>query len=189
MLILASTSPRRQELLQLITRDFRVVSSNADEHLPDGMDPQKSVEELALRKAKAVAAIYPGDTVIGADTVVALGDVLLGKPHGAWEAEEMLRALSGAQHSVYTGVAVLSPLGGQVFSERTNVRFTPLSGEQIQAYIATGEPFDKAGAYGIQGKGALFISGIEGDYYNVMGLPVCRLNTILSKFGIDGRNL
>lgn len=139
------------------------------------------MEELARRKAKAVAALHPRDTVIGADTVVALGGVIYGKPTDEADAARMLQILAGTEHTVYTGVAVVFPAGERVFSKGTAVRFRPLSGEEIAAYVATGEPMDKAGAYGIQGRGALLVEGIRGDFYNVMGLPVCRLSEILNE--------
>ena len=189
MLILASASPRRRELLELITTEFTVITSDVDETLPPGTHPRKTVEELALRKAKAVARNHPEDTVIGADTVVVLEDAILGKPQDSRDARRMLKQLSGRQHLVYTGVAVLSPREVQVFSEETQVRFLPLTDRQIDMYIETGEPFDKAGAYGIQGRGALFITGIQGDYYNVMGLPICKLALALFPEQGNGNNL
>lgn len=176
MLILASASPRRQELLRLITPDFRVVASETDERVPEGMPPRQAVEELALRKARIVAALYPQDTVVGADTAVSPdGARILGKPRDARDAAEMLRLLSGRQHFVYTGVAVLSPRGGRVFSEMTTVTFAALSDREIEAYVRNGEPMDKAGAYAAQGGAARFISRVEGDFHTVVGLPVCRL--------------
>ena len=175
MLILASASPRRRELLEYIQADFEVVPSFVDESLPPLISPREGVEILALRKAEAVCASYPGDTVIGADTIVALDGVIYEKPRDKSDAASMLRKLSGREHLVYTGVVVLSAKVRRVFSEETAVSFISLSDEQITAYVESGEPMDKAGAYGIQGKGALFVSGIRGDFYNVMGLPVCRL--------------
>ena len=126
-----------------------------------------------------------GRTVLAADTVVAVDGRVLGKPGDEAEAAEMLAALSGREHTVYTGVTVCR--GGETVTEHeaTAVRFRPLTGEEIAAYVATGEPMDKAGAYGIQGYGALLIQGISGDYYNVMGLPVCRLSGMLARFGVD----
>jgi len=181
MIILASASPRRRELLRLITSDFRVIASDADEVVSASQPPQKVVEELAMRKARAVAALHPGDIVIGADTVVWADGRLLGKPGTPAEATGMLKMLSGRQHFVYTGVAIFSPGGSVVFSEETGVAFTTLTDAQIARYVAGGEPFDKAGGYAIQGKGALFVTAITGDYYNVVGLPVCRLAQMLDK--------
>ncbi len=179
MLILASGSPRRRELLEYITADFAVITRDTDETPPAGLSPRAGAEALALRKAKAVAAHYPDDTVIGADTIVVLEGAVFGKPADEADARRMLAALSGREHTVFTGVAVVSRMGETVFSEGTLVRFRPLSAADISAYAATGEPMDKAGAYGIQKKGALLIEGISGDFYNVMGLPVCRLSQVL----------
>jgi len=175
MLILASASPRRRELLGYITTDFEVVATDTDETLPPGTPPDQGVQILALRKARAVAAAHPQAVVIGADTMVALDGKIYEKPVDTADAARMLRALSGREHLVHTGVAILSSRGEHVFSQETSVRFVQLSEADIAAYVATGEPMDKAGAYGIQGGGALFVSGIRGDFYNVMGLPVCRL--------------
>ena len=174
-IILASQSPRRQELLAVITPDFEVVVSDVDEILPEGMTPEEAPVYLASIKADAVARSYPDRTVIGADTVVLLDGKLLGKPVDRQDAENMLHALSGRVHTVITGCCIIS--GGRRFSfaETTRVEFCPLTDREIDEYIATGEPFDKAGAYGIQGKGAVLVKGIVGDYYNVMGLPVAAL--------------
>lgn len=176
MIILASASPRRKELLKLITEDFIVVSADLDERLADSGDPRETVEALALQKAGAVFASYPRDTVIGSDTAVALEGRVFGKPRDKSEAAAMLRALSGKTHTVFTGVGIVAPGVRRVFSQETRVSFLDLSDREIKAYIETGEPFDKAGAYGIQGKGALLISKIAGDFYTVMGLPVARLH-------------
>lgn len=181
MLILASASPRRKELLSLIDEDLRVITSDVDETPPPDSSPRGTVEELALRKARKVAESYRQDVVIGADTIVVVGGDILGKPENEEQAAKMLKRLSGRQHSVYTGVAIMSPKGSQVFSEKTYVHFIPLTDEMIKEYIATGEPLDKAGAYGIQGRGALFVSKIEGDFANVVGLPICRLSLALRK--------
>lgn len=175
MIILASASPRRQQLLRYIIPDFGVVPSGVDETLEPGIPPQEAAELLALRKAQAVAAANPDDTVIGADTIVTLDGVLYGKPVDKPDAARILGALSGREHFVCTGVAVLSPVGRRVFVTETAVEFIELTAGQIEAYIATGEPMDKAGAYGVQGAGALFVRGIRGDFYGVVGLPVCRL--------------
>lgn len=181
MLILASGSPRRRELLKYITSDFSVVTQPTDESFPMGGSPCRGAELLALRKARAVATEHPHDIVVGADTIVVLGGKIFGKPRDTADAQQMLEALSGREHTVYTGVAVLSPRGETVFSQGTQVRFRSLSREEMEAYVATGEPMDKAGAYGIQGKGALLVEGITGDFYNVMGLPVCQLGMVLSQ--------
>ncbi len=180
-LILASQSPRRKELLGYYTNDFQVRVSQADETLPEGIDPGEAVALLAQRKAQAVAALpeCKGCRIIGADTVVAVEGHILGKPHSPEEAREMLELLSGRVHSVYTGVAVLGPGEREVFTQRTQVEFYPLSAREIDDYVATGEPMDKAGAYGIQGRGGLLVRRLEGDYFNVMGLPVARLARVL----------
>ncbi|MEM1485073.1 Maf family protein [Oscillospiraceae bacterium PP1C4] len=178
-IILASQSPRRQELMKLLFDEFEVRVSDVDESLPDGIDPASAVESLALRKAKAVAEDAQG-IVIGADTVVAIDGLILGKPQDPADAAAMLRRLSGKVHQVYTGVAICAPKQECVFHRCTSVEFCSLSEEEIAWYLKTGEPFDKAGAYGIQGWGARFIKGITGDYFNVMGLPV---NSIYEKIG------
>ena len=186
-IILASKSPRRRALLeQMGVRDFRIVTPDIDEHMDRDLPPAELVRQISLEKAQAMAAqADPNTVVIAADTVVALDGVVLGKPADKEEAFRMLSLLSGNRHQVYTGLTVLR--GEQVFSqwEETSVTFRPLTAEEIEAYIATGEPMDKAGAYGIQGYGALFIEGISGDYYNVMGLPVCRLGQILGQLGMN----
>lgn len=153
---------------------FTILATDADESLPEGTPPAGMVEALALRKAQAAAAEHAQALIIGADTVVAIAGQVLGKPHGREDAARMLRLLSGKTHEVYTGVALICPFGREVFHERTRVHFFPLSERMIDWYLDTGEPFDKAGAYGIQQKGALLVEGIEGDYFNVMGFPLAR---------------
>lgn len=184
-IILASKSPRRQELIRNITDDFAVVVSEADERLPEGISPEASPVYLAEVKARAVADQHPDRLIIGADTVVILDGCVLGKPKDKDDAVRMLRTLSGKTHTVITGCCIIKAGKERVFGERTQVTFYPLSDGEIEAYIATGEPFDKAGSYGIQGKGSLFVSGIEGDFFNVMGLPVARLNRELRDFLCD----
>ncbi|MBQ3264838.1 MAG: septum formation inhibitor Maf [Ruminococcus sp.] len=174
-IILASKSPRRQELIGNITPDFTVVVSEVDEVLPAGVMPEEAPAYLAGVKARAVAEKHPDDIVIGADTVVILEGEVLGKPRDAADAERMLSALSGKTHTVITGCAVIMNGKTRSFSEATRVEFYPLSEKEIADYIATGEPFDKAGAYGIQGKGSVLVKRIEGDFFNVVGLPVARL--------------
>lgn len=186
-IILASGSPRRRELLEQIgVKNYRIVSPDVDEHVEGHPAPEELVELLSRRKAEAVGAKAGADAlVIAADTVVALDGAILGKPHSREAAAAMLTALSGREHAVYTGLTVLR--GGRAVTEheRTAVTFRALTGAEIDRYVATGEPMDKAGAYGIQGVGALLITGIEGDYFNVMGLPVCRLGRVLADFGVD----
>ncbi len=180
-IVLASASPRRRELLaQMGVGDFEVLTSACDETVPAHItSPGARVEYLAAQKAKAVFARRSDCTVIGADTVVVLDGAILGKPRDAAHAAAMLTALSGRTHEVYSGMAVLS--GDRVLTahERTEVTFRALSAQEIADYIATGEPLDKAGAYGIQGRACVFIRGICGDYYNVVGLPVCALHALL----------
>ncbi len=180
MLILASQSPRRRELLKYITEEFKAVAADADETLPDGVTPQEAV--LYLSKIKAAPFRSDTDTVIGADTVVAVDGAILGKPQDARDAAQMLRLLSGREHSVFTGVTLLKGEKELSFFTETKVTFFPLSDAEIEKYIATGEPMDKAGAYGIQGYGSLLVEKIDGDYFNVVGLPISKLNQHLSTF-------
>ena len=185
-IILASQSPRRKELMGQIGLKFKVISPNVDEHMEGNPSPAQLVEELSLRKARAVERQADGETlIVAADTVVALEGTVLGKPEDEREAFAMLSALSGNSHRVYTGVTVLQGDRAVTGHEETRVTFRELEPEEISHYIATGEPMDKAGAYGIQGLGALLVSGIDGDYFNVMGLPVFRLGQMLTGFGVD----
>ncbi len=185
-IILASQSPRRKELMGQIGLKFKVISPNVDEHMEGNPSPAQLVEELSLRKARAVERQADGEAlIVAADTVVALEGTVLGKPEDEREAFAMLSALSGNRHYVYTGITVLRDGRAVTQHEVTTVTFRELEPDEISSYIATGEPMDKAGAYGIQGLGALLVSGIEGDYFNVMGLPVYRLGRILAGFGMD----
>lgn len=186
-IILASNSPRRRELLgQMGLKDFQVSAPNVDETVEPGLSPAEMVEELSLRKARAAAEkAGPEDLVIAADTVVALDGKVLGKPRDREDAFAMLSALSGREHRVYTGVTVLRGEGAATGHEETAVAFRALEPGEIRGYIATGEPMDKAGAYGIQGLGALLVSGIRGDYCSVVGLPVFRLGRMLADFGVE----
>lgn len=183
-LILASASPRRKELLQQVGADFTVEVSDADEHtVPRTLPPDLYVQELAMLKATAVAKHRTGGLVIGADTVVVLDGAILGKPADTADAARMLSRLSGREHAVFTGIAVCdaATLRTACRAERTLVRFRELSDAEIAAYIATGEPMDKAGAYGIQQRGGLFVTGVTGDFANVVGLPLCTLFTLLDR--------
>ena len=186
-IILASQSPRRRELLgQMGLKGFKITSPDVDETVDENLHPSMVVEELSLRKAKAVAAhADQDDLIIAADTVVALEGTVLGKPSDEGDAFTMLSALSGNRHYVYTGVTVIQGDKTVTQHEVTTVTFRDVEPEEIDNYIATGEPMDKAGAYGIQGLGSLFISGIDGDYFNVMGLPIYRLGRILAEFDLD----
>ena len=185
-LILASQSPRRKVLMGFITTEFTVDVSTEEEKAEEGLAPAELVTSLALQKAKAVAARHPGDVVIGCDTVVAVGDRILGKPKSEDDAADMLRLLSGKQHQVYTGVALVQDDREETFVSSTGVTFYPLEEELIQWYVSTGEPADKAGAYGIQGNGSVLVEGLEGDYFTVMGLPVARLYRELKRFMTQG---
>ena len=178
MIILASQSPRRRELMKYITDDFEVKVSDVDETLPDGVTPSGAVMYLSKIKARPFAS--DGATVIGADTVVAIDGKILGKPADKADAAAMLGELSGKTHSVFTGVTVIKNGAEHTFYCETKVEFYPLTDDEIERYIATGEPLDKAGAYGIQGYGSLLVKGIEGDYFNVVGLPVSRLCRLLT---------
>lgn len=186
-IILASQSPRRRQLLeQMGIPDFTVRPAQGEELADPSLGPGALVEALSRQKALEIAAgADENDLIIAADTVVAVDGRVLGKPHSTRQAHQMLSALSGREHTVYTGVTVCR--GAQLLTEHeaTAVRFRPLTAREIDAYIATGEPMDKAGSYGIQGRGALLVEGIVGDYFNVVGLPVCRLGRMLTRFGVD----
>ena len=191
-LILASGSPRRRELLGLLGLPFTVQTSDFDEaSVPTtGLTPAEWVQRLAEGKARAVAATLPGEAlVLGADTTVTLHGIYYNKPADADDARRMLRILSGQTHEVHTGLCLLQVQAGRITDCRTDaahtlVTFDTLSDAQIDSYLATGEPLDKAGAYGIQGKALTFIPGIQGDYFNVVGLPLFVLGKILTQFGV-----
>ena len=186
-LILASQSPRRRALLRQIgVDDFTVLATDSDESYDPRWSPEELVGRLSARKAAAAAAqAGPDAIVIAADTMVFLDHERLGKPADGDDAFRMLSDLSGREHTVRTGVTVRRGDLSRTEVEATAVRFRPLTAEEIRRYIATGEPMDKAGAYGIQGLGALLVEGIRGDYFNVMGLPVLRLARMLRGFGVD----
>lgn len=174
MLILASGSPRRSELLSMITQDFTVIPSNEEENIKEG-SPEFIVKQLAYLKAKHVLKKHSEDIVIGADTIVYKNGKVLGKPKDEGDAKKMLLSLSGEEHEVYTGVAIISKDKKVIFSKKTTVEFYKITVDEIEKYVKSGEPFDKAGAYGIQEKGAFFVKKIKGDFYNVMGLPIAKL--------------
>ena len=186
-IILASASPRRRELIENLKIDFEVRTADCEEVTVPGERPEDTVKRLSLTKARCVAELEGDDAVvIGADTVVAIDGKILGKPADENEAAEMLKLLSGRTHRVYTGLAVIG--GGKTVNEyvETEVKFYVLTDSQIKRYIATGEPMDKAGAYGIQKYGSLLVEEIRGDYFNVVGLPVGRLDRVLREdFGIE----
>lgn len=180
-MILASQSPRRRELLSLITEDFRIIPAKGEEILPEKISPENAVLTLSEQKADEIYRENRGEVIVAADTIVAIDGKILGKPADEKDAFAMLKTLSGRVHEVFTGVCVVFANGQKErFFEKTKVEFYELSDEEIADYIKTGEPMDKAGAYGIQGKGALLVKRIDGDYYNVMGLPVARLLRVLN---------
>ena len=190
-IILASASPRRRELLDMVGIPFSVCPSQGEEQIR-GSSPKEVVEELCEQKAREVFLKTSGEVlVIGADTVVAAEGNILGKPKNRKEAIQMLKKLQGASHEVYTGVTILSrdENGEQqkTFHVMTAVEFYPMSEEEIESYVETGEPMDKAGAYGIQGKAGIFVKEIRGDYNNVVGLPVARLYQELKQMGMNPR--
>ena len=178
----ASQSPRRKELLSLYTTDFTVCVSDFDEDAVTADTPARLVEQLARGKCLAVAKEHPGAVVLGCDTVVDVNGEVFGKPHSPDDARRMLRALSGATHYVHTGVCVSNGTRTESFVDTCKVTFFPLSEEEIERYAATEEPYDKAGAYAIQGRAAVWLDAIEGDYYTIMGLPVSRTVRLLEQF-------
>lgn len=182
--ILASASPRRRELLGNLLKDFEVLPSGAEENIT-AEEPGETVKELARVKAEWIAEKHPDALVIGADTVVYCDGKILGKPADAEEARQMLRMLSGREHQVYTGVAVVSPEGSFCDAECTDVYFAEMTDGEIEGYIATQDCFDKAGSYGIQGYASRFIEKINGDYFNVVGLPLRLTYLLLQKAGIE----
>ena len=183
-LILASQSPRRRELLGLITKEFTVRAADIDETMDPAAPAAGEVARVSRKKAMAIAR-QADDIVIAADTIVVCGGQVLGKPKDEADAFRMLSMLSDRDHQVMTGMTVLRGDDIRTVTEITDIHFRRLSEGEIRAYIATGEPMDKAGAYGIQGGAALFATHLSGDYYNVMGLPVCRLAMMLRELGVQ----
>ena len=174
--ILASASPRRKELMQLICPSFRVIPADCGEAVPEAMNAADVPAFLSYQKCKCIADVYQKAVVIGCDTVVTTADgEILGKPKDEEDAARMLRLLSGRMHTVDTGVSICYKGRTETFTETTKVWFKDLTDEEIEDYINTGEPMDKAGAYGIQGEGTLLVDKIEGDFFNVVGLPVSKL--------------
>ena len=186
-LVLASSSPRRKELMDKITRGQYEIMIPGVEETFDGMSPPEDVvAEFSRKKAGSVRRrCDPDDIIIAADTIVWHEGAVLGKPAGGEDAARMLRELSGGWHSVYTGLTVRRGDTVLTQEEITSVKMREFSDEMIRRYIQTGEPLDKAGAYGIQGAGALLVERVDGDFFNVMGLPLCRLSTMLESIGID----
>jgi len=186
-LVLASASPRRRELLEGLGLSFEVHPSQVEEETFKHLPPAARVEALALAKAWSLLPKFPGCLIVGADTLVVCEGRVLGKPGSAAEAAAMLSFLSGRTHLVYTGVAVVRSPDGMAKASHavTEVTFRPLTKREIRAYVASGEPLDKAGAYGIQGRGALLVKEIKGDYFNVVGLPLVSLTELLAQFGLN----
>lgn len=186
-IVLASGSPRRRELLERIgVTDFVVRVPEVEEVFPEGLTPPEVVSYISREKAEAAAKLCgPDDIVITADTMIFLDQARLGKPRDEQHALEMLTALQGRKHTVCTGVSVCRGKKRLTESESTDVFFRPATEAQLRRYIATGEPMDKAGAYGVQGRGALLVERLEGDFFNVMGLPVLRLARMLEAFGVS----
>ena len=185
-LILASGSPRRQELLRKLQLDFDVVVSSIEETFSSNESPEEIVTSLAMQKAQDVAAKYPDDYVVGADTMVVLENQILGKPKSEQDAFNILKMLSGNTHHVLTGVAILHQQQQTIFCEKTEVTFWDLTEQEIHDYILSGEPFDKAGAYGIQEFGSILVKRVNGDYFSVVGLPVSRTIRELTMIGYNG---
>lgn len=188
-LILASGSPRRRELLDLMGLTYTVETPDVDESFSGR--PSETVMEISRRKAAAVAARHSGSIIIAADTLV-FADGALGKPHTPERAKEMLRSLAGNWHHVYTGITVINTRSGRVLRnvDKTRVHLVPMTEQEIDAYVATGEPLDKAGAYGIQGMGGMFVDRIDGSYSNVVGLPMSMLRIMLAQVGgVDERGV
>lgn len=185
-IVLASASPRRQELLRRVgLTDFDVRVPEVEEVFPEGLTPPEVVSYISREKAEGAAALCtPEEILITADTMVFLDDVRLGKPRDKADALRMLTALQGRRHTVCTGVTVRQGARALTEAESSDVYFRPASREELLAYIRTGEPMDKAGAYGIQGRGALLVERLDGDFFNVMGLPLLRLSRMLEHFGV-----
>ncbi len=184
-IILGSQSPRRRELLEKLDLPFTILTADIDETVRPELTPAQAVADISARKAAAILRqASEDDLVITADTIVVLDGQIMGKPHSPEEAEQMLSSLSGRTHQVYTAVTLHSHARQKTKVACTQVTFRPLDPTEIRAYIASGEPMDKAGAYGIQGRGAVLVSHLEGDYFNVMGLPLCTLCRMLRSFGV-----
>ena len=185
-IILASQSPRRKELLELAGIEHRVIVSQVDEILDEDLDVAGQVQDLAIQKACPVAELFPQETIIGADTIVVFGGKILGKPKNEEDAFNMLKSLSGRKHQVMTGVSIINKDKELLtsFVNITEVEFYYVTDEWILNYIKSGEPMDKAGSYGIQGKGFELVKSISGDYYSVMGLPIASLKRTLTHLGL-----
>ena len=184
MFILASQSPRRRELLSMLGLRFEIITADIDETMDPGLSVEDAVAEVCRKKAEAVGLDHPGRLIVAADTIVVVDEKKLGKPRSEEEAKQMLHSLSGRSHTVMTGFCLWQDGRFETHVERTDLRFRDLSDAEINAYVATGSPMDKAGAYGIQDQAAIFVEALHGDYYNVMGLPLCSLTKCLRKWGV-----
>ncbi len=185
--ICASASPRRREILSSCGYDFEVIPSDADESIEGSLTPAETVTELSKRKALSVSEKHPDAVVFGCDTIVVLGGTILGKPRDEADAKNMLRLLSGKTHAVLTGVTITDGTKTVTFYENSEVTFYDLSDETIASYVASREPMDKAGSYGIQGLGCILVKGISGDYFSIVGLPIARTARVLREFGVYGK--
>jgi len=186
-IIIASSSPRRKEILEKTGLPFIIDPSNSDEDMTQNLEPKDLAKALSLAKAKDVAKRHKNAIVIGADSIITLNGKVLGKPHTEERAIEMLTELSGSIHSAITGYTIIDTDSGKIVSDavETKIYFRKLTQDEIKNYVATGKPLDKAGAYAIQGKGALFVEKIEGDYYNIMGLPLSAVVEKLKEFKLQ----
>ena len=185
MFILASQSPRRRELLAMLGLEFEIFTADIDETMDPALSAEQAVAAVCERKARAVGEGHPGRLIVAADTIVVVDETILGKPHCEDEARQMLHSLSGRSHTVMTGFCLWRDGACETHVETTKLWFRDLSDGEIDAYVATGSPMDKAGAYGIQDQAAVFVQRLEGDYYNVMGLPLCALTQALRKWGVE----
>ncbi len=185
-IILASNSPRRRDLMKLLEVPFEIIGSEYVEVLENPESPRRTVELFSYHKAEDVARKFTDAIIIGADTVVVLGDQILGKPVDEKDAVRLLNMLSGTEHSIITGFTVLDAASGKSITEsiESKVKMKKLTAREIDSYIATGEPMDKAGAYAVQERGGLFVEEIRGDFFNIVGLPLKDLKKALSKFGV-----
>ncbi len=185
-IVLASKSPRRKELLGLLDLEFQIITADIDETMDSALPVTDEVARISYQKAFAVASgLFDDAVIISADTIVELDGILMGKPKDKTDAARMLKSLSGRSHNVHTAVTVLTKEKSISKTVTTTVHFRKLTDKEISDYINTGDPMDKAGAYGIQGRASKFVSGIEGDYFNVVGLPVCTLSLMLKEFDIN----
>ena len=184
-IILASGSPRRRALLQELGLDFTIYKPEVDEKILNHESPENLCERLSRLKASTGASVYPDSIIIAADTIVVIDNKILGKPHDREDAFKMLMTLQGRTHEVLTGLTICRNEKILSHVEHTRVKFRNLNESEIRAYISTGESDDKAGAYAVQGVGSLLVERLEGDYFNVVGLPVCRLSLLLREFGVN----